>query len=88
MQAERLKAVDDALADLRETLNVDGFDLAVSAPEGERLTIAVTARADACVECLIPKDLFVQMLASTLRDQGHVTGVSDVLVVYPDASEV
>jgi hypothetical protein len=80
MAEVRMEQIDTALADVREALEVDGYELSVVPVEGGRVTIEVKAGPNACVECLIPKDVFEQMVTATLGD-----GAGAVTIVYPEA---
>jgi hypothetical protein len=73
-----MKQIDAALDDVREALAADGYELSVVPGVGEHVTIEVKAGPNACVECLIPKDVFEQMVTATLGDDGALT------IVYPE----
>jgi hypothetical protein len=80
MAAPRMEQIDAALADVREALEADGYELSVVAGDGERATIEVKAGPNACAECLIPKDVFEQMVTATLGDDAGA-----LTIVYPEA---
>jgi hypothetical protein len=80
MAEVRMEQIDAALADVREALEADGFELSVVPGDGARVTIEVKAGPNACAECLIPKDVFEQMVTATLGDDA-----STLTIVYPEA---
>jgi hypothetical protein len=72
-----------ALAPLADALQADGYVLTVAQVPPD-LELTVTATADACAECLVPKAMFREMAAATLKDSGvAVTG--DIRIIYPEA---
>ena len=83
MLAEKIGKLDLALTDIREALRADGYDLAVRPGEGERVAIEVSAGPDACVECLIPKDVFEQLVESACADSGYGIDRDAISIIYP-----
>lgn len=77
-----LPEIEDALGVLVSTLDADGYDLGISGSE-TALRLEVQPRADACVDCLVPSDLF----AAIARDQLEQRGLRPAIeVVYPAES--
>ena len=58
--------VSDALAELRDGLRADGYDLSVDASNSDVIAVSVTAGPEACEECLVPKELMESMLEAAL----------------------
>jgi hypothetical protein len=61
--------VKERLQPAYEFLAADGFGLEV-AEEAGTLDITVTAGADACAECLVPKDVMTGILNQMLDPEG------------------
>lgn len=63
-------AVETALEKLRPGLAADGFDLRLQniGADGS-VEIALEAKPDACLECLVPDAILVQVIESAIRDQ-------------------
>ncbi len=80
--AETAQQVGAALRPLRETLNADGYDLAVEAA-GNGLLLRVHAQPEACEECLVPKTLFLSLIHQTLQDAGGPDNGAPIELVYP-----
>lgn len=72
--------VERALAGLRMGYQSDGYDLVVDEVTQGVAKLRITAGPDACVECLVPKPIAVQMIQTTLED---VPGLSEIQVEYP-----
>jgi Fe-S cluster biogenesis protein NfuA len=65
-----MKEIEEALDDLRPGLDSDGFDLKFDSMESNgNVRIALEARPGACLECLVPDELLVQMLEMNIRDR-------------------
>ena len=71
---ERLLPISTALA-------ADGYELAVVGPDGGRITARITATADACPDCLVPKQVMTSLLAQALGKDGPTADEIDLL--YP-----
>jgi hypothetical protein len=71
-----------ALSRMRDMLRVDGYDLDVDVAAGQ-VALQVRVIDDACMDCLIPKDLFATMAATMLNDGGVHVSVDDLVVTYP-----
>jgi hypothetical protein len=74
-----LSPIETALAPIVATLSVDGYDV-VTSGDLARVTIEVVAREDACVDCLVPSDLFAAIVRANLEGAGLAPEIS---VVYP-----
>lgn len=70
------EAVDAALAELLPSLDADGFDLRLDSIEGDEVHVGLVAKPDACLECLVPDEMLVQILETSIRK------------LYPDLSGV
>ncbi len=71
-----------ALHPFTSGLAVDGYSLTVSRSGGEGLGVKISAGPDACEDCLIPKEMFREMLASRLNSEG--VKFSNLVVTYPN----
>jgi Fe-S cluster biogenesis protein NfuA len=68
-------AVRDALETLRPSLDADGFDLYLDSMRTDGTVVVIlAARPDACLECLVPDDLLVQMIEGSIRKQSPSVG--------------
>lgn len=65
MQAD---AVETALDNLRPALTVDGYDLRLGSirPDGA-VEVVLEAMPGACLECLVPDAMMVQLLETAIR---------------------
>ena len=74
-----------ALEPLRSMLAADGYVLHLESSFGRRdqLTVIVEAGPDACEECLVPVDLFTDIVTRRLTESGLQPSIT---VVYPDQS--
>jgi hypothetical protein len=77
-----LTEIETALAPMIATLEADGYDLGMTG-SGTSLRLEVIPRADACVDCLVPSDLFAAIVRSQLEAQGLQP---EIEVVYPPDS--
>jgi hypothetical protein len=57
------QAISDALADIRQSLAVDGYQLGVEAATASDLRVRITALPGACEECLAPAEV-IKMIIS------------------------
>jgi hypothetical protein len=69
-----------ALEPTRKGLDTAGFDLAL-VDVGGRLQLKVSARPEACEDCLVPKSLFRQMADDEIREAGLDS--IDMEILYP-----
>jgi hypothetical protein len=74
--------ISGALSNMRAVLQADGYDLDISADDGA-VVLAVTAGPDACVECLVPQELFLPMVRDALVKQGLQGAADAVQLQYP-----
>lgn len=63
-------SVDESIEDLRLMLQPDGYDLVVASEEGDEVNLTVVAGAEACEDCLVPKEVFEQIIAQRLTPAG------------------
>ena len=63
--------VETALENVRPALAADGFDLRLDhiGADGS-VGIVLEAKPDACLDCLVPDDMLVQILETAIREQG------------------
>jgi hypothetical protein len=63
-------AVERALETLRAGLEADGFDLRLGSlnPQGG-VEIILEAKPEACLDCLVPEAMMIQILERAIRDQ-------------------
>jgi len=76
--------IPDALADLREGMSADGYDMTSVMDEG-RLTISVTKRPGAGEACLIPQEQFERLVSGMLANKGMALAPEALRVTYPGA---
>jgi hypothetical protein len=67
---------------LRDALDADGYGLDVSVA-GSVIRLDVTARPQACADCLVPKGLMVQMAAELLRPCMPLLEPGQISITYP-----
>jgi hypothetical protein len=77
--SEHDRAVDDALAPLLETLALDGYEGSYEHADGT-LKLRIVAGADACEDCLSPKEITTRIVQRSLEDAGVPM---DVELRYP-----
>jgi Fe-S cluster biogenesis protein NfuA len=63
-------AVETALDNVRPALDADGFDLRLGSvgPDGA-VEVVLEARPDACLDCLVPDEMLVQIIETAIRQQ-------------------
>lgn len=71
-----------ALAPLAETLACDGYTLTVE-PDLPRLKLKIEAGADACADCLVPREIFGALAMHALADAGIPTDAVILQIGYP-----
>jgi Fe-S cluster biogenesis protein NfuA len=65
-----LSVVETALEVLRPSLALDGFDLRVgSLTDDGNVTVVLEAKPEACVDCMVPDELMVQILENAIRER-------------------
>jgi len=63
-------AVETALDNVRPALDADGFDLRLdSLGDDGTVGIVLEARPDACLDCLVPDEMLVQIIETAIREQ-------------------
>ena len=72
--------VESALASLRPSLATDGFDLRVGklGPD-TAVQVILEAKPDACLDCLVPEDLMVQVIDDAIRQKDPSLGRVEIL---------
>jgi len=70
------EAVEEALTELRPSLAADGFDLQLDSMDQGEVHVGLVANPDACMDCLVPDEMLVQILETSIRKR------------YPNLSEV
>jgi hypothetical protein len=82
-------AVEDALVSLRPGLAADGFNLKIgSLDAGGAVQIILEARPDACLDCLVPDQMMVLMLADAIRQRDPSLNRVELLKEGFDATAV
>ena len=77
-----IEAIEEALRPLRNSLEVDGFDLKVEGVDDGVVSLVVLAGPEACLECLIPEEHF------KLRVEDKLKGLARVVRLrYPEISQ-
>ena len=80
-RSEQEIAATAALADLDAALQADGYRLDVTETSPDRFEIQVRASAEACDDCLVPKDVMGDIVTRALNRAGvHPVGLA---LVYP-----
>jgi len=77
-----IDAIEAALQPIRKSLQADGYDLVVNNFHEGVLSVEIQAGPQACVECLVPKDLMELMIQQSVK-----TLARSVQVQYPEPSE-
>lgn len=81
--AAQLQELERHLADLKEGLAVDGYELTVRPGRAQGVRVHIEALEGACEDCLIPKSIFLDYLMSAF--DGQVTR-DQVELFYPGES--
>ena len=77
-----IETIEAALQPIRNSLEVDGFDLRVDGINDGIVSVVVFAGPDACLECLIPEEHF------KLRIEDKLKGlVRAVRLRYPQTAQ-
>lgn len=62
--------IEEALDVLRPGLDADGFTLTIdSVGDDGEVSIALTATPEACMDCLVPDEMMVSMIESTIKEK-------------------
>jgi hypothetical protein len=64
--AAGVAAVGTALEGLNEALRADGYAMSVLAADCDCVKMRVEAGEHACEECLVPKDILIEMIRGSL----------------------
>lgn len=63
-------AIETALEHLRPGLAADGFDLRLGSIKADgSVEIVLEAKPEACLECLVPDLMLVQVIETAIRDE-------------------
>jgi hypothetical protein len=73
-----VQAVDESLAELRKTLELDGYLLTSELAEDGELVLTLDAVEGACPDCLVPKASMLRLLQVVIPD-----GYARVSLRYP-----
>ncbi len=76
-----IEAVSRSIDATREGLAASNYSIDCRDGGDGRLVFTVRALDDACEECLVPKEIFVDILMRELQDGG--IAASQVDVIYP-----
>jgi hypothetical protein len=79
--------VKAALTPLRDALSNDGYDLLV-AVDASRIVLTIEARADACEDCLVQKEILMPMALSQISEFLDGVTLDDLTLVYPSSKTV
>jgi Fe-S cluster biogenesis protein NfuA len=77
-----IEAIETALQPIRNSLQVDGFDLKIEGVNDGVVSLVVFAGPEACLECLIPEEHFKLRIEDKLK--GLIRGVR---LRYPEISQ-
>ena len=77
-----MESVVAALHPFSSGLEADGYSLEVELTDGDGLRVEIVAGPEACDDCLIPREMFTGMIASTLNSKG--LAFEQVTLVYPN----
>jgi Fe-S cluster biogenesis protein NfuA len=62
--------VESALAKVRPARDADGFDLNLRSVTDGAVEVVLAARPDACMDCLVPDEMLVQIIETAIRAEG------------------
>jgi hypothetical protein len=74
--------IEEALHPIQKSLQADGYDLVVNRFQDGVLSVTIQAGPQACVECLVPKELMELMIQQSVKNLART-----VQVEYPEQSE-
>lgn len=77
-----IETIESALQPIRNSLQVDGFDLKVEGVNDGVVSVVVFAGPQACLECLIPEEHFKLRIEDKLKGLARV-----VRLRYPETSQ-
>jgi hypothetical protein len=64
------ETVTSTIDKLRAMLEPDGYDLVVAAQRADTVDLQVVAGSEACEDCLVPKEVFAQVVSQYLDPAG------------------
>lgn len=70
------------LSNIRRGLDQDGYDLEIVSV-GDGVELDITAREDACEDCLVGKQVMREMIADSIADMYEEMTAESVTVRYP-----
>ena len=60
-----------AVATLQSMIDADGFLITASAVDDTSLDLTVSAKPEACADCLVPKPMMIDIANAQLAGTGH-----------------
>ena len=72
-------AVESALETLRPGLASDGFELRAGTMTEDRVEVILAAKPGACLECLVPDNLIVNMLTTAIHRKDPSAGTVELV---------
>jgi Fe-S cluster biogenesis protein NfuA len=73
------------LAEIRNMLRADGYEMVVQVGEGE-VAVSVVATDGACEECLVPSDLMTEIIRDSLGEGSGGSYAGLISVQYPPST--
>ena len=67
-------------------LSADGYVLDVRSSGDGRVEITIDATAEACADCLVPKDVMRSIAATMMNGAGASVAEDDIVITYPEGS--
>ena len=61
---------------LAQSLEADGYHMAIDGDETTRISVVITATPEACEDCLVPKDLMRGILSQSLGVESDVIDIT------------
>lgn len=87
METALYESIRTSLDPLRESLEADGYGLELTPTGADGIRVEVVPQADACEDCLIPKESFEIMLRGFLEDAGLEAEAVAIDIHYPADQE-
>lgn len=75
-----MASINEELAGIRHGLEASGYELRVDGVQADLLRLSVVARAAACRECLMPKDIMLMVVQQALLSRPEIRRIE---VRYP-----
>jgi hypothetical protein len=66
----RTLAIERALIQVSRGLAPDGFSLTFEESEDGRVVVTLEATAEACLDCLVPDEMLLRIIAMKMADEG------------------